>query len=416
MRLLLSLVLLLQSETLDAPLPDFKNPVDYAGWIDANFGVKGENAADRYRELEKLYKPSREASQVASFKTGAKWTEQERKVVREWVTQNEQALKVFAEAAALRECHFPFARAKQADLPAATPALGGLRALTSCATARARLRLLEGDWRAALDDVVTVLRAARHAQSQPAVRQVMTGRALASMAYAVLREVPQLAGDQVDYPELLKRLRREDHGAPSLKRAIDTQRAFFLASLQKDGKDADGDGRLEAFEMPGNTILKLEPPQTPSELLSHCTQLLDLMHKMQTARYREAQSLAQQGMAMIAGFRPAEVGNLMPNLFPTDKERRAHDARASATRLVLCLFAYQRQHKAWPASLRDATVDEASSVRKDPFSDDEFVYRIADGQPLLYSIGADGVDNGGKYDPYDHYGDSSDLVFWPPAP
>ena len=50
----------------------------------------------------------------------------------------------------------------------------------------------------------------------------------------------------------------------------------------------------------------------------------------------------------------------------------------------------------------------------DPYSGKQFIYLVKDGQPLLYSIAADGNDDGGRHDA--HWGEGSnggDFVFWP---
>jgi len=46
----------------------------------------------------------------------------------------------------------------------------------------------------------------------------------------------------------------------------------------------------------------------------------------------------------------------------------------------------------------------------DPFTGDRFVYRSGGGDFTLYSLGGNGVDDGGVHDPR---ADTNDVVYWP---
>jgi hypothetical protein len=63
----------------------------------------------------------------------------------------------------------------------------------------------------------------------------------------------------------------------------------------------------------------------------------------------------------------------------------------------LAIRAYQRDHGEYPANLELLAPDYLSQVPLDPFSNKPFQYRCGVSDFVLYSIGSDGVDNGGEF-------------------
>lgn len=65
----------------------------------------------------------------------------------------------------------------------------------------------------------------------------------------------------------------------------------------------------------------------------------------------------------------------------------------------LALERYRRQHQHWPATLAELTPGLLTAVPRDPYDGAPLHYRrLADGV-VVYSVGADGKDDGGKVDP-----------------
>ncbi len=402
----------------DPPMPDLKQPVDYAAWLNDTYGRpgEGENAALLYNKLFKTEFVQNEAAEnAATMRAGYQWSDRDLLAVQDWVSANTSALDAFAETSRLKWCFFEFGANRGLRLQDSVPSSKAVRTMGACATARARLRLRDGDAAGAVQDVVAVLRAARQVQSQPTLQQYKHGRTLADKAYATLREAPRLGKQPLDYQHMLQVLRKEDRAAISIRLALETQSLFVLEQLQHDGRDEDGDGRIERVTMPGNSQLSIEPPSSVADLAGSQRQVMELVQRMHAAKYAEAREIARQGASLIARMRPEALQVLMPSLWEIDKERRAHDARCNAARAVLAIHAYKAANGKWPATLTEAMKDEASSLRDDPFSASDLVYKLQNDEPLLYSVGANGSDDGGKRQIYDRYGDNSDIIFWPPA-
>ncbi len=401
----------------DPPAPDLKKPVDYAAWLNETYGQpgEGENAAPQYNKIFKtMFAESQAGENAATQRAGFQWSDSDLLAVQEWTRQNENALAAFAETSKLKWCFFEFGANRGLRLQESVPSSKAVRTIGVCATARARLRLRDGDAAGAIDDVIAVLRAARHLQLQPTLQQYKHGRTLADKAYATLREAPRLARKPLDYEAMLQVLRKEDRAPVSIRLPLETQSAFFLEQLQHDGSDSDGDGRLEMVMMPGNTPLPISPPASLADLAAMHEQVLSLVRKMPGVKYPAARDIVREGQSLIARMQPEALQVLMPSLWEIDKERRAHDARCNAARAVVAIHAHQAASGRWPATLKEAMKNEASSLRDDPFSAGDLVYKLQNDQPLLYSVGANGSDEGGKRQGYDRYGENGDIVFWPP--
>ena len=66
------------------------------------------------------------------------------------------------------------------------------------------------------------------------------------------------------------------------------------------------------------------------------------------------------------------------------------------TRLAFALAAYHADHGTYPAKLADLAPKYAAEVPKDIFNASELHYRQEGGGYLLYSVGPNGKDDGGK--------------------
>jgi hypothetical protein len=93
------------------------------------------------------------------------------------------------------------------------------------------------------------------------------------------------------------------------------------------------------------------------------------------------------------------------------------DKRCRAKRwLLICEVALQghrAEHGEFPDDLADLVPGYLSAVPKDPFSNKPFIYRRQPTGYLLYSVGPDGKDDGGR--PFDYNTDRGDIRLDPPS-
>ncbi len=64
--------------------------------------------------------------------------------------------------------------------------------------------------------------------------------------------------------------------------------------------------------------------------------------------------------------------------------------------MALALSGYHGEHHAYPADLADLTPKYLLEIPKDPFGEGDFRYKPENGGYVLYSVGQNGVDEGGK--------------------
>ena len=100
--------------------------------------------------------------------------------------------------------------------------------------------------------------------------------------------------------------------------------------------------------------------------------------------------------------------------------------------VAIGLELYRRRAGFWPASLEALVPDLLPTVPPDRFDGNALRYRLVDGRPLIYSIGSDRDDDGGRA-PRDAAGQDEpqqaklvnlagepmadgDWILWPPTP
>jgi len=79
------------------------------------------------------------------------------------------------------------------------------------------------------------------------------------------------------------------------------------------------------------------------------------------------------------------------------------------------LLQYKNDKGGFPADLEElVSAGYRSELPMDPYSQWPLVYRRVEGNFVLYSVGADFKDNGGKHDPkWGEKVQGGDFVFWP---
>lgn len=87
---------------------------------------------------------------------------------------------------------------------------------------------------------------------------------------------------------------------------------------------------------------------------------------------------------------------LLPGLKPTFAVNEAVRARLAQAEIALALWRYRADGGSFPESLTVLVPDDLAAVPTDPFTGKPMMFkRVADDEVLLYSLGVDGVDDGG---------------------
>ncbi|UCC29380.1 MAG: exo-alpha-sialidase [Phycisphaerales bacterium] len=112
---------------------------------------------------------------------------------------------------------------------------------------------------------------------------------------------------------------------------------------------------------------------------------------------------------------------LMPNLSRYYQLKTRSKASRRATQLAYATRLFKERNGRWPESLDELPPEHGWNMRIDPYSGDYFGYQLTDDGPKIYSASENGVDDGGVHSPrwadeIENDAGSDDYVFWPPQP
>ncbi len=475
--LLFCLVSMARGSAEEPPLPDPANPVDYGKWSSMHYG-RGitDNALDLYVKAFDAYGSASGRPDYAWFdhpRGSATGQTVEEQAVRRTLKAHKDALELFARAAQKPKLFFRpnwadgvFKPAGRPDksLPAGT-ATDMTRfyetdfcELSLAVEARSWLHFVDDEQSAALDDLETILRATDHFASQPDAMSWWGAIHVGPFAYSMLRLLVVRHPDRLDYAVLLERLDSIDREPRSPELLLDFAVVEGYAITQRYLKDRDAEGQYRHYmawapnryqqstpESADDEGQPAKPGAVPLRALSKpvsittvAAQLRDLRDQwrriLSTADYtraREAGQALQRKLKEAAAWihDPAKQpsadvsftpgSEVMDDFWELAAAHREWLADRNATRLVLLLHAFKARTGRWPSDLTEAIAGKSDEFRRDPFETD-LIYRIVDGQPLLYSVGRNGVDDGGRW-PTEADGtprqgwmdEPGDYIFWP---
>lgn len=230
--------------------------------------------------------------------------------------------------------------------------------------------------------------------------------------------------------EMLKLCRRWDRGRHDLRSALLVEWAVCLDGIQLLSLEKRRDpawwrrtrGVAESLEPDVKTILSSnpDPKQAADFAEKHHTRQIKLLKRYE---------LTHKGAEELAKLEESAAGEIRANsLLKTFVTRVLRAYRLSVmaasqrngTMTTLAIMAHHAEHGEWPKDLK--SVDPAIGGRNfardsmDPYSGKRLIYRLKGGQPILYSVGVNGDDDGGKHHP--NFGEGADgpadHVFWPP--
>jgi hypothetical protein len=308
------------------------------------------------------------------------------------------------------------------------PHLGEARRVARFLTADALLAADQRDGPRAAANLSATLAVGRHVAEFPCLLSGLVEFAIVSLAADRTQRIIQLAPDALTTDDLIHLA----HAFASVRgggpiriepRELNAERAFFDDVLQRVFTDnGQGDGRLtpEGFRLLRSAQLataELESTPTTGDILLTPAAAFFTMSRQDNARgYALAldsfQSWAAQppwtrrtfpdperaagisGRALAPGLSP--IALLLPaiNQAATAAERTGVFRDAALTAIALELF--RRREGRYPDRLDQLVPRFLPAVPIDPMDGQPLRYTLRAGQPLLYSVGHDRVDDGGK--------------------
>ena len=363
------------------------------------------NAADTYQKAFDARRVSNEDdAKLAYGKSGAEWSPEQAALVGRVVSDNRGYLRLIEEASRTPDCAFPVKwNAGPGEM--VFTHFAKMRDAVRMLGLRAGLKSRDGKIDAALADCAAMLRIADHMTAEPTligqlVAYAVEGMAVKSVQYALSAGDPSPAAarqlmDQIAAVELIAPSIRSMKGEISLfgLPVFDMMRhgrAGEVAAMTGDGTSDQWRGRL--FRVFG-TI------GWPLANLDEITYLRIMKAQVDGfALPWPASNTTFESLTKRTESTPIYRGLLTRMITPVfsraawSREKTA--ANLGDARIALALTIYKSQRGAYPDSL--AQLEQAGfKLPVDPFGGKPFRYRREGAGFMVYSVGADMVDQGG---------------------
>jgi hypothetical protein len=253
----------------------------------------------------------------------------------------------------------------------------------------------KSDGARALDSCRALLNAGRGIGDEPLLwSQVTRGRIRLLVVRAAERALAQGQAGEVSLAALQTLVARESR-EPVLLIALRGSRATDYQLLQSFLR---GDSHLKVLDyIPGGgvealVVALLSRPLEAEEgsLLAYDTQVVETAQLPETERRLELARLwTTRPNSLFLGSVTWPIGRLVEGFFDDDAELRCLLVALAAER-------YRLANGRWPGSLRGLVPGQLAQIPVDPFDGKPLRYRRTADGVVIYSIGSDGTDNGGK--------------------
>lgn len=266
--------------------------------------------------------------------------------------------------------------------------LSAMRMLTRAIHVRQTMAMLEGDVTTAIDCLSQRMALARVANATPLLISYLTGAAMLSWGYESALELAKSDGVNADH---LLRISHALTPPPPLRPFLEGERLWALQHIANT---------------PPSPIPVLGP--NPKLDAAQMEEFFDIV-----IAYHEGKGVPQlnrgetpDGWANRRFRRYGMASILAPSIVPMLDVDKSNRTRYAGTVTLLAIEAYYMKHSRYPAALTDLVPGILSQLPDSPYDPIGLVYRLPSaeddltGRPyLLYSIGIDGVDNGGLQHP-----------------
>ena len=401
------------------------------------------------REQLKL-QPEEEAALLDQqlWATRRPWAAKDYPRIASWIEVNDKPLATILEATKRRDYFNPLVSKRRDNEPsslvsALLPNVQKCRELSFALASRAMLRVREGKFDAAWQDLLACHRLARLVARGGTFIETLVGIAIdssASQADLGYLEQANLTSKQIQ--ERLKDLQALSPMSPVADK-VDLERFMYLEAMQLIRRQ--GPGLLEGLEH-GGPIKKSTPRDIKKmaqidwePILINGNQWYDQLAAAMRLKDRAERKKAltqiennikalKQGIPDANGFsqflldkqvRGKAIGDtLLTLLLPAvGKIEDSHDRGEQTERnlhVAFALAAHHAEHGRYPAKLDDLVPEYLTTIPDDLFLSQTLHYCPTDPGYLLYSVGVNGVDDGGRS--YDDEPPGDDLTVRMPLP
>lgn len=302
---------------------------------------------------------------------------------------------------------------------------GQLRTLSWLLVEDAYRAAEESDGATAIANLSALLRLGDHAREAPFLVNDSIGFAMFGLAIratgTILSTRPEILSNE-GLVELAHRLSAAGGGPFTFRTS--GERALFLDIVQRIySDDGNGGGHLSgsgtkelwaesgAFGEPlgRSALAPIDCALLPGrrEVIGEYDRLVaaacEQASKPLFARTEDPDNFSMESMGsykdhgMVGTY--ATVGAMIPDFGAMSVGAERLTQRRDAVLVAIALELYRRAHGSYPDSLEALTPKYLPGIPIDRFDGKPIKYKLAEGRPLLYSVGVDGVDDGGRPPP-----------------
>lgn len=310
------------------------------------------------------------------------------------------AIGLLHKAAALPHCRFEHDYVRP-SVAMPLPELADMRLGAWLLRLHALREIAEGRPDSAARDVRAIFRMARHVAENPLLISALVSASIDGLAVKALERIlPDLASPEllsiVEPPDLdtLRRLSR---------RAVDMEEAFGLSAI---ADVASAEMGLEVFEAVSTDSVAPQPTLLGSAgaCVFRVFMLADELRAYRglMARYRglagepyhKARSALEIRRQDIRGVLSRMLVPALPRCFEAFATAQA---RNEAARMIVAAARYRLDNGRPPAGADELAGRYIDGVPTDPFDSGPMRFVVRDSTVIAYSVGPDGVDDGGKH-------------------
>ncbi len=359
-------------------------------------------------------------------------SDKEKQAIQNWIEANETAWKEFVAGSKKTFCWFGLAKSKESDaiIDVILPPLHKLRFIAKMGIWRAKIARSNGDLEAALDSSLSVIRVGKHLQRKNSTLiEQLVGISINSHGSGEMLIIA--SSDKLNPAQIIKAQEELEmaysEGYPLADLTFESY--AFLDIVQYCFTDGGpGGGHLIPAKV--NSIFSKGGVRSvvPFGGLFHAGRKETVI--MGKKYYAKATDLAklspyelhEEGIKDWADYvegldssRFAFVKIITPSFRTMSKLTYQSRALHEATVTVLALRRWRLERGGYPENLQELLESGyIKSLPSDPYSDGPLKYEKRGDDFILYSIGADFVDDGGQESNWGK--DGGDKVFWPVTP
>ncbi len=300
------------------------------------------------------------------------------------------------------------------------PHLGPLRKAAQLLIADARLAATQKDSGRVEDNLIAVLSIASHERVQETLIDVLVDMAIYSFALSAFQDILHEYSDVLSNEQLARLAHHLERGPFDVRPALQTERLVFNDIIQRAySDDGVGDGRLTPEGLRLGSDIGLEPnlelsakaftgPAFAPVIASRKTIINKYDEIMNETERIAGLPLWQQlvfdlnGLLeridrnMLTRLKYSPILILMPTLDRPARHAEILRLQRDAVRAIIALELYKRREHTYPETLVQLTPDLLPTLPLDRFDGKPLRYKLQDGAPLLYSVGANQIDEGGQ--------------------